>query len=330
MSANPFNLAVYRALIMAVLAGAVCLPVAQAQNFPTKPIRLIVSFPPGGLADIIARMLAQPLGAALGQSVVVENRAGGGTVIATELVARAPADGHTMLLAGFPFVANAALRSDLPYDTQKDFAAVARIESSAWMVATHPSLPVKSIKELIAFARARPGQLTFAGNPAGSGAHLVGQMLKLATKIDIVDVPYQGEVPAMIAVIGGHADIVVSHVPTLMPQLASGKLRVLAVSSRVRLEQPFKDVPTLAETAIPDFELAGTQGLVVPAATPKAVIARLSAEIGRAMALPAIHDNLVRQGLHPAPMNSAEYDAFLRAEFLKLQKLFRAANVKAG
>jgi tripartite-type tricarboxylate transporter receptor subunit TctC len=324
----PIMNAVNRTLVLAVLAGAVWLPAAHAQTYPTKPIRLVVSFPPGGLADIIARLLAQPLGAALGQSVVVENRPGGGTVIATELVARAPADGHTLLLAGFPFVANAALRSDLPYDTQKDFAAVARIESSAWMVAIHPSLPVKSVKELIAFARGRPGQLTYAANPAGSGAHLVGEMLKLATKINIVDVPYQGEVPAMIAAIGGHADIVVSHVPTLMPQLASGKLRVLAVSSRTRLDRPFNDVPTLAESAIPDFELAGTQGLVVPAATPKAVISRLSAEIGRAMALPAIHDNLVRQGLHPAPMDSAEYGAFLRSEFLKLQKMFRAANIK--
>jgi tripartite-type tricarboxylate transporter receptor subunit TctC len=321
---------VNRMLVLCVFAGVVGAPAAHAQNYPTKPIRLVVSFPPGGLADVIARLLAQPLGAALGQSVVVENRPGGGTVIATELVARAPADGHTLLLAGFPFVANAALRSDLPYDTLKDFAAVARIESSAWMVAIHPSLPVKSVKELIALARGRPGQLTYAANPAGSGAHLVGEMLKLATKINIVDVPYQGEVPAMIAVIGGHADIVVSHVPTLMPQLASGKLRVLAVSSRARLDHPFNDVPTLAETAIPDFELAGTQGLVVPAATPKAVISRLSAEIGRAMALPAIHDNLVRQGLHPAPMGSGEYDVFIRAEFVKIQKMFRAANIKAG
>jgi tripartite-type tricarboxylate transporter receptor subunit TctC len=261
--------------------------------------------------------------------VIVENRPGGGTVIATELVARAPADGHTLLLAGFSFVANAALRSDLPYDTLKDFAAVARIESSPWMLATHPSLPVKSVQELIAFARGRPGQLTYAANPAGSGAHLVGEMLKLTTKINIVDVPYQGEVPAMIAVIGGHADIVVAHVPTLMPQLGSGKLRLLAVSSRTRLDQ-FKDVPTLAESAIPDFELAGTQGIVVPAPTPKAVINRLSAEFGRAVALPGIRESLIRQGLHPAPMSSAEYDAFLRSEFVRMQKMFRAANIKAG
>ena len=321
--------AVNRALVFFVLAGVVGMSVAHAQSYPTKPIRLVVSFPPGGVADIIARLLAQPLGSALGQSVIVENRPGGGTVIATELVARAPADGHTLLLAGFSFVANAALRSDLPYDTLKDFAAVARIESSPWMLASHPSLPVKSVKELIALARGRPGQLTYAANPAGSGAHLVGEMFKHATKISIVDVPYQGEVPAMIAVIGGHADIVIAHVPTLMPQLGSGKLRVLAVSSRTRLDH-FKDIPTLAESAIPDFELAGTQGVTVPAATPKAVINRLSVEIGRAVALPGIRDGLIRQGLHPAPLNTGEYDAFIRSEFVKMQKMFRAANIKAG
>ncbi len=319
--------AVNRTLVLGMLVVVAGMPLAQAQNYPTKPIRLVVSFPPGGVADVIARLLAQPLGSALGQSVIVENRPGGGTVIATELVARAPADGHTLLLAGFSFVANAALRSDLPYDTLKDFAAVARIESSPWMLASHPSLPVKSIKELIALARGRPGQLTFAANPAGSGAHLVGEMFKLATKISIVDVPYQGEVPAMIAVIGGHADIVIAHASTLMPQLASGRLRALAVSSRTRLDD-YRDIPTLAESVIPDFELAGTQGVTVPAGTPKAVINRLSAEIGRAVALPAIRDSLIRQGLHPAPLGTGEYEAFIRSEFSKMQKMFRAANIK--
>lgn len=319
--------AVNRTLVLGMLAGVAGMPLAQAQNYPTKPIRLVVSFPPGGVADVIARLLSQPLGSALGQSVLVENRPGGGTVIATELVARAPADGHTLLLAGFSFVANAALRADLPYDTLKDFVAVARIESSPWMLASHPSLPVKSIKELIALARGRPSQLTYAANPAGSGAHLVGEMFKLATKISIVDVPYQGEVPAMIAVIGGHADIVIAHASTLMPQLASGRLRALAVSSRTRLDD-YKDIPTLAESVIPDFELAGTQGVTVPAATPKPVINRLSAEIGRAVALPAIRDSLIRQGLHPAPLNTDEYDAFIRSEFGKMQKMFKAANIK--
>jgi tripartite-type tricarboxylate transporter receptor subunit TctC len=304
------------------VAAPVC-----AQNFPAKPLRLIVAFPPGGTADVVARTLAQPLGAALGQNVIVDNRAGGGTVIATELVARAPADGYTLLLTGFSFSANSALRSNLPFDTQKDFAAVARIESSPWMLAAHPSLPVKNVKELIALARTRPGQLTYASNPAGSGAHLIGAMLKLTTKISMVDVPYQGEVPAMIAVIGGHADLLIAYVPTLIPQLAAGKLRALGVTARQRIER-YKDVPTLAESGMAGFELAGNQGITVPATTPKAVIERLSAEIVRAVALPVVRDSLLRQGLTPAPLASADYDALLKSEFQKMQKMFRDAAIK--
>ncbi len=309
--------------VLALMAAA---PLA-AQTFPGKPIRLVVAFPAGGTADVVARTLAQPLGAALGQNVIVENRAGGGTVIATELVARAAADGYTLLLTGFSFTANSALRANLPFDTQKDFAAVARIESSPWMLAAHPSLPVKNVKELIALARTRPGQLTYASNPAGSGAHLIGAMLKLTTKINMVDVPYQGEVPAMIAVIGGHADLLIAYVPALIPQLAAGKLRALGVSSRQRIER-YKDVATLAESGMRDFELTGNQGVTVPAATPKTIIERLSSEILRAAASPAVKETLARQGLTPAPLGSGDYDALLRAEFAKMQKMFRDAAVK--
>lgn len=323
----PTTSAVCRMIILAVLAEAVWLPAASAQSYPARPIRLIVSFPPGGTADVVARTLAQPLGSALGQNVIVENRPGGSTVIATEIVARAPADGYTLLLAGFPFVANAVQRPNLPFDTLKDFAAVARIESSPWMLAVHPSLPAKTIKELIALARTHPGKLTYASNPAGSGAHLIGEMLKLTAKIDMVDVPYQGEVPAMIAVMGGHADMLIAHVQPLIPQLAAGKLRVLAVTSKARLDR-FKNVPTLAESGMPDFELAGSQGVTVPAATPKAVIDRLSTEILRAVALPAVKDMLIKQGLTLAPLGSGEYGALIRAEFLNIQKMVRDANIK--
>jgi len=316
-----------RSLHVVLLVALTLTSAAIAQNFPVKPVRLVVSFPPGGTADIVARTLAQPLGAALGQNVIVDNRPGGGTVIATEIVARAPADGHTLLLTGFSFAANAALRPNLPFDTLKDFAAVARIESSPWMLAVHPSMPVKTIRELIALARARPALLTYAANPPGSGAHLVGEMFKLATKVNIVDVPYQGEVPAMIAVMGGHADLLIAYVPTLVPQLAAGKLRVLAVSSRARLER-FKDIPTLAESGAPDFELAGNQGVTAPAGTPGAVITRLSNEILRAAALPAVQASLIRQGLNPAPLGAGEYDALIRAEISKIRKIAREANIK--
>ena len=316
-----------RTLVLAALVSPAWLPVAHAQSYPTKPVRLVVAFPAGGIADVVARALTQPLSSALGHNVIVDNRPGGGTVIATELVARAPADGHTLLLSGFSFSANAALRSNLPFDTLKDFAAVARIESSPWMLAAHPALPVKNVKELIALARTRPGQLTYASNPAGSGAHLIGEMLKLTTGINIVDVPYQGEVPAMIAVMGGHADVLIAYVPTLTPQLAAGKLRILGVTSRQRIDR-FKHVPTLAESGMPGFELAGNQGVTVPTATPQAVIDRLSAEIVRAAASPGMKDSLIRQGLNPAPLGNIEYAALLRAELQKMQKMFRDANIK--
>ncbi len=311
----------------ALLALTLLAAGAQAQTYPAKPLRLIVAFPAGGTADIVARTLAQPLGAALGQNIIVDNRPGGGTVIATELVARAPADGYTLLLTGFSFSANSALRANLPFDTQKDFAAVARIESSPWLLAAHPSLPVKNVKELIALARTRPGQLSYAANPAGSGAHLIGEMLKLTTKINMIDVPYQGEAPAMIAVIGGHADMLIAYVPTLIPQLAAGKLRALGVTSRQRVER-YKETPTLAESGMPGFELVGNQGITVPAATPKAVIERLSGEVARAAALPAVKDSLTRQGLTPAPLSGSEYDALLRAEFQKMQTMFKDAGIR--
>ncbi len=300
---------------------------AGAQPYPAKPVRLVVAFPPGGTADVVARTLAPPLAAALGQNVIVDNRPGGGTAIATEHVARAPADGYTLLLTGFSFTANSALRTNLPFDVLKDFAAVARIEGSPWMIAAHPALPAKNVKELIALARTRPGLLTYASNPAGSGAHLIGAMLRLTTRVDMVDVPYQGEAPAMIAVIGGHADLLIAYVPTLIPQLAAGKLRALGVSARQRIER-YRDVPTLAESGMPGFELAGNQGVTAPAATPRPVIERLSGEIVRAVALPAVREALLRQGLTPAPLAAGEYDALLRAEFPKMQKMFRDAAVR--
>ena len=315
---------------MMTLVSGICTAfcgIAAAQSFPVKPLRIIVPFPPGGTADVVVRSLAQPLGAALGQTVIVDNRPGANTVIATELVARAPADGHTLLITGVPFVANAIQRRNLPYDTLKDFTAVARVESSPWMVAVHPSLPVKSVVEMIALARARPGQLTYASNPPGSGAHMIGEMMKVSGKVSILDVPYQGEVPAMVAVMGGQADMLIAHIQPLLPQMQAHKLRVLAVTSRHRIER-FKDIPTLAESGMPGFELSGTQGVTAPAATPAAVINRLSSEILRAAALPAVRESMVRQALIPAPMGAAEYGAHIVAELQNMQKLVREAQIK--
>ena len=303
------------------------LSAVHAQTFPSKAVRLVVPFPPGGSNDIVARTLAQPLTRALGQNVIVDNRPGGITVIGAELVARAPADGHTLLIASFTFLANSALRSKLPYDTLKDFAAIAAVGFTPYMIAVHPSLPVYTVKGLIALARARPGQLTYTSPGAGSGQHLTGEMLKLMAKIDIVHVPYQGGGPSTLAVLGGHASILISTAATIVPHLATGRLRALAVTSRVRFDE-VKDVPTLAESGLPDFELIAILGVVAPAATPRATIDRLSAEIVRAAQLPEVKGSLLKQGIYPSPMGPGEFDAFIRAEIQKIQKLVREANIK--
>ena len=314
------------ALILASIAAAT-FDAAIAQGFPSRPVRIVVPFPPGGSNDIVGRTLSVPLTKALGHNVVVENRPGGITVIGAEIVARAPADGHTLLMASFTFIANAALRSKLPYDTVKDFAAVAAAGFTPFMIAVHPSLPARNVKELIALARARPGQLTYTSPGAGSGQHLTGELLKLMAKIDIVHVPYQGGAPSTIAVLGGHASILISTAATIVSHLATGRLRALAVTSRVRIDD-LKNVPTLAESGLPEFELVAILGVLAPAATPKPVIDRLSAEIARAVQLTEVRDNLLRQGIYPSIMGPVELDAFIRAEILKIQKIVREANIK--
>lgn len=314
---------------MATTAGVLLFAasIAAAQQFPSKPIRLVVPFPAGGVSDIIARALSLPLSRALGQNVIVDNRPGGSGIIAAELVARAPADGHTLYLGGTTLLLTSATRTKLPYDVLKDFAGVARITSDMYMISVHPSLPVKNIKDLIALARAKPGQLTYATGGAGSGQHLTGEMFRLMAKIDIIHVPYQGAAPASVAAIGGHIGILMSTVADALPPVTAGKLRALAVTARVR-SLFFPAVPTVAESGFPDFEVTAFVGVEAPAATPKDVLNQLSAEFVRVTGLPEVKDSLLKQGAQAAPMNSGEFDAFFRAEMQKIQKVVKEANIK--
>ena len=301
--------------------------VAIAQPFPSKPVRIVVPFPPSGSVDVAARALAPPLAKALGQSVVVDNRPGAGTVIGTELVARAPADGHTILIAGFTFIANAVLRPKLPFDSMRDFVGVARIGTDPYIISIHPSLPAKTVKDLVALARARPGQLTYGTNGPGSAQHVTGEMLKQAAKIDMIHIPYQGGAPSAIAVMGGHTTILISTMATATPFIASGKLRGIAVTSHARSEQA-KDIPTLAESGFPDFELTSKLGAFARSATPKEVVNRLSAEIVRALQIPEVKESLFKQGITVTPMGSAEYDAIVRAEIPRIEKVVRQAGIR--
>ncbi len=290
-------------------------------------VRLVVPFPAGGSNDVVARAMSQPLSQALGQSVVVENRAGANTVIGTEAVARSPADGHTVLISGFTFMSLAALRTKLPFDPLKDFAAVTRLGTQPFVLSVHPSVPAKSIKELIALARARPGQLAYAVNGYGTAQHLSGELLKARSGIDMKLVVFQGGAPSTIAVLGGHAGVLISTVAPIIQHVAAGRLRSLAVTSAER-STLLKDVPTMMEAGIADFDLSGAMGVFAPAATPKAALDRLNTEILRALQLPEVKDGMLRDGFVVAPMGPAEYEVFMREKIQQIQKIAKAANIK--
>jgi tripartite-type tricarboxylate transporter receptor subunit TctC len=316
---------------LALLAAAVAIgptgPVV-AQEF-TNSVRFVVPLPAGGTMDIIARTLAPPVGRALGQNVIVDNRpgGGGGGIIGTEAVARAPADGHTVLFVGNGFTMNPALRAKLPFDTVKDFTAVARVASNPLVISVHPSLPARSLKELVALARARPGELTFASGTAAGGLRLNAERFKAAVGIDIVNVPYQGGVPAVTAVLGGHTSILIVNVSETVPHLGSGRLRSLAVTSLARIDALGK-VPTVAESGYPGFEALMWYGVVARSAAPRGTIDRLSGELARTLRVPEVSDTLGRLGLTGAVMAPGDFDAFLRAEIESNAKIIKALDLK--
>jgi len=301
--------------------------VAHAQTFPSKPVRLVIPFPAGGAMDSIARILAQPLGRAFGQNVIVDNRPGGGTVIATELVARSPADGHTVLLMANSFTINPAVRSKLPYDALRDFAGVSRLATVPVIFSVHPSVPAMTFKELIALARARPGELTYATPGSGTNQHLIGELLKGMARIDINHVPYQGGAPATMAVMGGHTSVLIINVTESGPHIQAGKLRALAVTSLER-SVDFKEVPTVAESGFPGFEAITWFGAVVPAATPRDAINRLNADIVRALQLPDVRNGLSKLGLSAAGTSAEEFDTFIRSELRRNEKIARESNLR--
>ena len=300
---------------------------AQSQAFPSKSVRIIAPFPPGAGTDTLARVLAPHLTRALGQSIVVENRPGAGTVVGTEVAARAPADGHTLLIIANSFTINPAVRSKLPYDTRKEFAGVARLASTPMVFAVHPAVPAKSLKEMIALARARPGELTWASSGAGTGHHLAGELFCSLAGIKMVHVPYAGGAPAAMAVLGGHTSVVLVNVLSLAPHITAGKLRGLAVTSPDRVEL-LKELPTVAESGFPGFNTSIWFGSVMTAASPREAINRLSTEILRALELAEVRDTISKGGLNAAPLDAVAFDAFLRAELERNEKVARAVNLR--
>ena len=300
---------------------------ASAQDFPAKTIRLVVPFPPAGAVDVLGRSLAPPMSKGLGQSVIVENRPGGNTVIGAELVARAPADGHTVLLMAPSFTINQFVRSKLSYDTAKDFTGVTLLVSGALIIATHPSLPVRNVKELIALAKANPGKLTYSTASIIGGQRLAGELFKDAAKVDIVNVPYNGGAPATMAAVGGHTSMLVTNIIEAAEQVKAGKLRGMAVTT-IKRSEVLPQVPTVAESGFPGFDAGNWFGAVVRSGTPKAAIDRLNAELTRGIELPEVRDTLVKHGLSPAPMTPDQFNAFLRTESERTGRIVKSLNLK--
>ncbi|MGE5523778.1 MAG: Bug family tripartite tricarboxylate transporter substrate binding protein [Rhodospirillaceae bacterium] len=316
-------------MIRFAIAVTLCLfaSVVSAQTFPSKNLRLVVPFPPAGAVDVLARTLSQPLSAAFGQSVIVENRPGANTVIGAELVARAPADGHTLLLMAPSFTINPVVRSSMPYDTFRDFSGVTRLASNPLVVSVHPALPAKSVKELIALARARPGELTFATASILGGQRLAGELLWQTANVKIVNVPYNGGAPAATAVMGGHNPILVANVLESAPFINAGRLRGIAVTGLQRSEN-VPAVPTVAESGYPGFEALNWFGAVARAGTPKSLMERLSSEITRALQTAEVRDILAKQGLNANPLMLESFDAYMKAEMERNERIIKALGLK--
>ena len=279
-----------------ITAGVLGIATAAAQSYPAKQIRFVVGFPAGGATDVVARAIGQPLSEALGQPVVVDNRAGAASNIAAEIVATSPKDGHTLFMGSVSLSVNRSLYKKLAYDALKDFAAVSQVTDTPFMFVTHPSLPVKNVKEFIAFARARPGELNYGSAGSGSGAHLFTAMFASMAGLNLMHVPYRGAAFATTAALSGETIFMFENIVTVLPLARAGKLRPLAVTT-IRRSRAADDIPTLAESGVPGYDANAWFGVFVPAGTPAAVINRLHAEIVKIEKVSELRDRMLSLGV---------------------------------
>ena len=304
----------------------VALP-AAAQNYPVRPVRVIVPFAAGGNTDITARAIGARLSEVFGQQIVVENRPGGATNIGTELVAKAPADGYTILMGGATNAINMSTQAKPPYDTLRDFAPVILCVKGANVLTTHPSVPAKNLKELIALAKARPGQLNFASSGLGSSNQMAGELLKMMANINIVHVPYKGNAPAMTDTMAGHVEMMFSGVPAIVPQVQSGRLRAIAIGSLQRFTA-IPEVPTFDESGVKGYEATTWFGLMAPVKTSKEIVARWNVEVGKILASPELKGRFINEGLEPMGGTQEEFAKFIRSEIEKYANVVKATGMK--
>jgi tripartite-type tricarboxylate transporter receptor subunit TctC len=308
-------------LILGVVTGG------SAQTYPNKPIRLIVGFPPGGSTDITARLVGQKLSASLGQPLVIDNKPGAGSNLGAEIAAKAAPDGYTLLMCTIANSINYSLYKDLYYDLIKDFAPVTQTTSMLSFLVIHPSLPVRSVKELIALAKSKPGELNYASSGVGNSPHLAGEMFKMMAGVDMVHIPYKGTGPELNDLLAGTVKIAFETTPAVLTHVKDGKLLALAVNSAKRTPL-LPNVPTMSEAGVPGFEMTSWNGLAFPAGTPKEIITRVYQETLKAIQIPEVREKLSSLGADPVGSTPEQFAAFIQAETKKWAKVIKDANVK--
>ena len=306
---------------------AFCAAGAPAQNYPTRAIKLVVPSSPGGGTDIVGRILGQKLSEQLGQQFVVENRAGAGTIIGNDAVAKSAPDGYTLLMGLSTLAINPSMYANLPYDALRDFAPISQAVSAPNILTLHPSVPAKTVKELIALAKAKPGSLTFGSAGMGTSPHLSGELFKSLARIDMVHVPFKGSGQSIISQLAGEIAANFPSVPTAMPYIKAGRLRGVAVTTAKRA-QALPDVPSIAESGLPGYEATQWFGLLAPAGTPRSVIDRLYQESARALRTDELRERLTAEGLEVVAGTPEEFAAYLRAETAKWAQVIKAAGIK--
>jgi tripartite-type tricarboxylate transporter receptor subunit TctC len=315
-------------VVVSAAALAAAASVCAAQSYPTRPVRLVITYPPGGTTDFVGRPVAQKLSDLLGQSVVVDNRGGAGGIIGTMIVAQAPPDGYTLLLGtSSGMVINPLLQSKLPYDALKDFAPVSRTNINPQALVAHAAAPFNTVKELIAYAKANPGKLNVASSGIGTPNHLGAEMLKHLAGIDLVHVAYKGGGPAMTDLIAGQVQLQFSSIPTVLTHVKTGRIKMLAIGSGKR-SPALPDVPTIAEAGVPGYEYTTWYGIFAPGATPSATIKLLNAAVVKAVLSPEVSQRLAPQGAEPAPSTPQELTQYMKDESARWARTIKAAKIR--
>jgi tripartite-type tricarboxylate transporter receptor subunit TctC len=313
--------------VLGLLLATLAMSGAARADFPDKTIRIVVPYTPGGFNDTLGRIVAQKFTDDWGVPAVVENRPGGGTLIGTDAVAKAPADGYTLLVVAFPFAVNPSLYAKLPYDTLKDFAPLILAGQSANILVVNNDVPVKSIKELIDIAKAKPGTISYGSTGSGSSNHLSMELFRLMTGTNLIHVPYKGSAPMVTDLLGGHVQVAFDNVPNVIQQVKAGKLRALAVTSPAR-DTSVPDLQTVAEAGVPGYEVGVWFGMVAPAATPPDVLAKLNAELNKILAMPDVKQKFADQGVNPVGGTPERFGEHLRTQIEKWGKVVKESGAK--